>query len=710
MDAPFTVTNSGGTDTGTITVALAGSDKDQFSLVAGMDGCTGQILTPNATCMVTVRFAPTTRGAKTASLTADANPGGSGSASLSGTGQAPAALAFMPTTEDFGVVEVGASATKTLTLRNTGDEPSGVPMITITGADFAIPVGGNGCTAALGPNATCAIDVRFAPGAYDAKSGTLSATATPGSAAQSTLTGTGKNTFTLTVMKIGAGSVASGESSPAISCGATCAAPYARITGDPMVTLTATADASSTFMGWSGCTVATGPTCDVTVNASKTVTATFAIKTFTLAVTRTETGGAMGQVKSTATTTPAVDCGTTCMVTYDYGTMVSLDATALQHHFGGWTGDCSGFGSCTLAMTANRAVGAKFGPANKVFVTASTYPLAYLRSQGSGATDALKLLSGADTVCNSIAGAIASLAGTYVAYVTRNGVNVNSRLGAARGFIRPDGKPFADSLASPTYPGQIFYPPALDEYGAYGESWDVLTGAAMDGSAHSNNCLDWTLVDSTRQAQTGVRGAGSYTWSSYYQQGCDQSFRLLCLGVDHTVRVTVPAPPANKRVVFITSNGFSPNAGGLGTADMACAINASVAGLSGTFKAMLATTSASIASRFTPSGVPVVRPDGVWVSPTDTEFLSASPLLLAPIMVQANGTTYARDNAWSGTNSPNAPATSDSLSCNSWTTSSASVGGVSGSNSFVGNGLRWLNEGAPLCSFTGVKLYCLQGP
>jgi hypothetical protein len=224
-------------------------------------------------------------------------------------------------------------------------------------------------------------------------------------------------------------------------------------------------------------------------------------------------------------------------------------------------------------------------------------------------------LSGADTVCNSIAGAIASLAGTYVAYVTRNGVNVNSRLGAARGFIRPDGKPFADSLASPTYPGQIFYPPALDEYGAYGESWDVLTGAAMDGSAHSNNCLDWTLVDSTRQAQTGVRGAGSYTWSSYYQQGCDQSFRLLCLGVDHTVRVTVPAPPAKKRVVFITSNGFSPNAGGLSTADMACAINASVAGLSGTFKAMLATTSASIASRFTPSGVPVVRPDGVWVSP-----------------------------------------------------------------------------------------------
>lgn len=96
--------------------------------------------------------------------------------------------------------------------------------------------------------------------------------------------------------------------------------------------------------------------------------------------------------------------------------------------------------------------------------------------------------------------------------------------------------------------------------------------------------------------------------------------------------------------------------------------------------------------------------------PTDTEFLSASPLLLAPIMVQANGTTYARDNAWSGTNSPNAPATSDSLSCNSWTTSSASVGGVSGSNSFVGNGLRWLNGGHTALQLHGREALLPAGP
>lgn len=711
MDVPFTVTNTGGTDTGTITMSLAGTDKDHFSLVNGMDGCTGQTLVPNATCMVTVRFAPTTRGAKAASLTADATPGGSGSTALSGTGLAPAALAFMPANQDYGQVDVGASSTKTFTLRNTGDETSGVPTVMITGAGFTIPTGGNGCTAALAANATCAVDVRFDPATYNVKSGTLSAMATPGGLAQSSLMGTGRDTFTLTVMKTGTGTgtVVSGEGSPTISCGGTCAGPYARTTADPMVTLTATPDVSSTFMGWTGCTMATGPVCDVTLSASKTVTATFVIKTFTLTVTRTETGGATGQVKSTGNTVPAVDCGSTCMVTYDYGTMVTLDATPTQHSFGGWTDDCAGFDGCTLTMTANRTVGAKFGPANRAFVTSMAYPIAYLRTQGSGATDALKLLSGADAICNSTAAAgVPALPGTYVAYVTRNGVNVSSRVGAARGWIRPDGRPFTDTLAS-AMAGQTMYPAALDEYGATGDGWDVLTGAAMDGSAHPNTCSDWSVVDSSRQARVGVRGAGSHIWGSYYDLGCDQSFRLLCLGVDHTVKVTVPAPPMNKRILFVTSTAFTPSPGGLPAADMSCTISAAIGGLSGTFKAMLATTTGSIASRFTTTGVPVVRPDGVWVSATDTDLLSMTPTLLAPIVVQANGTTHWGGNVWTGSNTPTTAASGDNGSCTSWTSSNPALGGVSGSNAFLANSIRWLNEGTPGCN-AGLRLYCLQTP
>ena len=58
-----------------------------------------------------------------------------------------------------------------------------------------------------------------------------------------------------------------------ITCGSDCSKNYSSGTS---VTLTAVADASSTFTGWSGaCTNATG-TCTVTMDASKNVTATFA--------------------------------------------------------------------------------------------------------------------------------------------------------------------------------------------------------------------------------------------------------------------------------------------------------------------------------------------------------------------------------------------------------------------------------------------------
>jgi predicted outer membrane repeat protein len=76
--------------------------------------------------------------------------------------------------------------------------------------------------------------------------------------------------LTLTLAGDGSGMVTSDPAG--ISCGLDCTENYDH---DTLVTLTATADAGSTFSGWSGaCTNETG-TCQVTMMAAKSVTATF---------------------------------------------------------------------------------------------------------------------------------------------------------------------------------------------------------------------------------------------------------------------------------------------------------------------------------------------------------------------------------------------------------------------------------------------------
>ena len=54
-----------------------------------------------------------------------------------------------------------------------------------------------------------------------------------------------------------------------------------------------------------------------------------------------------------------IDCGSTCTHAYDDGTRVTLTASPAAA-FTGWSGACSGRGSCQVAMTAARSVTATF--------------------------------------------------------------------------------------------------------------------------------------------------------------------------------------------------------------------------------------------------------------------------------------------------------------------------------------------------------------
>ena len=80
-------------------------------------------------------------------------------------------------------------------------------------------------------------------------------------------------------------------------------------------------------------------------------------------------GSGSGTVSST---TPGIDCGATCTRSYlDYQS-VTLAATPTNGStFAGWTGACSGMGTCTLAMSEARAVTATFSEAPAATATFS---------------------------------------------------------------------------------------------------------------------------------------------------------------------------------------------------------------------------------------------------------------------------------------------------------------------------------------------------
>ncbi|MBV8387627.1 MAG: InlB B-repeat-containing protein, partial [Acidimicrobiia bacterium] len=152
--------------------------------------------------------------------------------------------------------------------------------------------------------------------------------------------------LTVTPAGTGTGTVTSGDSPQTIDCGTTCGADYNQGT---QVTLSASPSADSSFDGWSGdCTNTTGD-CVVTMDGAKSVTATFThLPVQQLGVSKT--GNGSGDVTSSPT---GIDCGSRCSYLFNSGTPVTLSPTPADSNsvFNGWSGDCTGTGTCQVTMS-----------------------------------------------------------------------------------------------------------------------------------------------------------------------------------------------------------------------------------------------------------------------------------------------------------------------------------------------------------------------
>ena len=148
-----------------------------------------------------------------------------------------------------------------------------------------------------------------------------------------------------------------------IDCGTQCMADFLPET---VVTLTATPEAGSYFMGWSGACTGMGD-CVVTLDGARAVSATFTVDTQSLSVSTAGTGS------GTVTSDPSgIACPVDCTESFPTNAMVTLTATpAAASRFAGWSGACTGVGDCVVDVSGAVFVVATFTATAELTVTRS---------------------------------------------------------------------------------------------------------------------------------------------------------------------------------------------------------------------------------------------------------------------------------------------------------------------------------------------------
>jgi hypothetical protein len=160
--------------------------------------------------------------------------------------------------------------------------------------------------------------------------------------------------------------------------------------------------------------------------------------------------------------------------------------------------------------------------------------------------------------------------------------------------------------------------------------------------------------------------------------------------------------------VFVTSQLFDGNLGGLAGADQKCQALADAAGLGGEFRAWLSDVNTPITARFQPSQGRYVRIDGVVIANNWSE-LALGTALKEPVSVDETGaspsasvTPTTSPYAWTGQGTePN----SNVSYCADWTSSSVDESGLIGSFKRTD---AWQKLGAAADCAIDLHLYCVE--
>jgi len=287
-------------------IAISGTNAADFSQTSN---CTS--LAEAESCTITVTFAPTATGTRTALLTVtnDSTSDPTLTATLTGDGIDTTAT-LTPASATFPSTDIGAnSASQTFTFTNTSLIAETVSSATVTG-DYSIAT--NTCASVSIPAAgTCSIAVVFSPTAAGTRTGTLTVldSSTGNPTLTASLSGTGLNTTaTLTPATQDFGSVYAG--------GGLSAAKVFNVTNTSAISITIKSIAlTGNFTETSTCgtTLAAGASCTISVVFAPMTTGTL---TGTLIVTNSSTANPTLTATLTGTGLPTTATLTPLTATY----------------------------------------------------------------------------------------------------------------------------------------------------------------------------------------------------------------------------------------------------------------------------------------------------------------------------------------------------------------------------------------------------------
>jgi hypothetical protein len=414
-----------------------------------------------------------------------------------------------------------------------------------------------------------------------------------------------------------------------------------------------------------------------------------------------------GEVSSSP---PGLSCdSTSCVGLFD---PVEVTLTARTNngsnsvHFLWSVSDCRANQSCRYTPTSSTTITTSFAEItnNLVFTSSELFPVT------------LGSLAAYDVECNRLASAAgindADGAG-FIAAMSSSTISLRERLSGARGWVRMDSLPVADTVDD-LFNGKMRYYVAYDETGGQVPTvanallgravtpGSTLSGTAGDGTA-VETCNDWTSGDSSLRFRAGRPSGGPFTWIDAIVINCDleSQFPITCMGVRRSAPVVDLLPdgafgPETKRI-WVSNTEYSP---GTMTPDEKCQSELPAGVDRGV--AFIAYRDRSAAAVLDPE-VAYIRPDGAFVGRgADLTSLDiwTGPWVLADGSISPGRSEY----VWMGAASPEQFAIIDG-NCEDWRSTSGEL--LANVGDYGRGGARFFRTIALPCN--GVhRLYCVE--